>query len=105
LCYENDEVVARHFLFCCSLFADGVLSEILLIHPDDLNWFITMDETHHEFTMEGYKGRGLTTIHYGNNALNRKHIQLAFMGLWWLAKLYLHYISSAHPLKMKPIFA
>jgi hypothetical protein len=27
----------------------GVESEISLVHPDDAHWFITVDETHHEF--------------------------------------------------------
>ncbi len=36
--------------------ADGVQSDISLIHPKDINWFITTDETHHPFTTEGNKG-------------------------------------------------
>jgi hypothetical protein len=32
-----------------------VKSEISLIHPDDINWFLTCDEMHHAFSNEGYK--------------------------------------------------
>jgi hypothetical protein len=28
----------------------GVPSDISLIHPDDINWFLTTDETHHKFS-------------------------------------------------------
>ncbi len=34
----------------------GVMSEILLIHPDDINWFLTTDEMHHPLSNEGNKG-------------------------------------------------
>jgi len=31
------------------------VSEVGLVHPDDVDWFLTMDETHHEFTTVGAK--------------------------------------------------
>jgi hypothetical protein len=43
----------------------GVESEISLIHPDDAHRFITVDETHHEFSTKGKKG-GSTAIRYTN---------------------------------------
>ena len=61
---------------CCSPFAiifkngDGVWSEISLIHPDDVHWFLTMDETHHAFTTKGNKG-GSTRIRYANTSFPR----------------------------------
>jgi hypothetical protein len=33
-----------------------VMSEISLIHPDDIYWFPTMNKMHHPFSNEGYKG-------------------------------------------------
>jgi hypothetical protein len=36
--------------------ADGVESEVSLVHDNDAAWFITLDETHHEFTTAGKKG-------------------------------------------------
>jgi hypothetical protein len=42
-----------YLLFAIS---DGVQSDILLIYPDDINWFLTCDETHHPFSHEGHKG-------------------------------------------------
>ena len=47
-------------------FSDGVMSEISLIHKDDINWFITQDETHHEMNTKENKG-GSTTTRYTNN--------------------------------------
>jgi hypothetical protein len=44
----------------------GVMSEILLIHPDDVNLFITTDEMHHPFSNEGNKGES-TAIRYSTN--------------------------------------
>jgi len=38
------------------LSTDGVQLNISLIHPDDANWFITLDETHHEFSTKDNKG-------------------------------------------------
>ncbi len=39
-----------------SFAADGVESELSLVHPNDVDWFITLDETHHELTARGNKG-------------------------------------------------
>ena len=49
---------------------DGQWSEISLIHPDDVDWFLSMDETHHRFSTEGNKG-GSTTIRYANSSFAR----------------------------------
>ena len=58
-------------IFCFfSSSIDGVASEISLIHPDDINWFVTMDETHHEFSTEGHKG-GSTAIQYSTSSFHR----------------------------------
>ena len=58
LCISNNGTF-RHspFLSILSSLAilDGVQSEISLIHPDDINWFLTCDETHHAFSNEGNK--------------------------------------------------
>ena len=45
-------------------------SDISLIHPGDLNWFLTTDETHHPFTTEGNKG-GSTAQRYSTNSFHR----------------------------------
>ena len=45
-------------------------SEISLIHPDDINWFLTCDETHHAFSNEGYKG-GSTAQRYSTSSFHR----------------------------------
>ena len=50
--------------------ADGVQSDISLIHPDDINWFLTTDETHHPFSTEGNKG-GSTAQRYSTNSFHR----------------------------------
>ncbi len=42
-----------YLLFAIS---DRVQSDISLIHPNDINWFLTCDETHHPFSNEGHKG-------------------------------------------------
>ena len=52
------------------LFLDGVESDISLIHPDDIHWFVTMDETHHEFSTKGNKG-GTTARRYANPSFPR----------------------------------
>jgi hypothetical protein len=51
-------------------FTDGIESEISLIHPDDANWFITLDETHHEFSTKGNRG-GSTQVRYANPSFPR----------------------------------
>ena len=33
-----------------------VVSEVSLIHPDDIYWFIILDETHHKLSLERNKG-------------------------------------------------
>jgi hypothetical protein len=56
---------------CCQdSIADGVESDLSLMHPDDVEWFIMLDETHHELTTRGNKG-GLTTIRYANASFAR----------------------------------
>ena len=45
-------------------------SEISLIRPDEINWFLTCDETHHAFSNEGYKG-GFTAQHYSTSSFHR----------------------------------
>ena len=45
-------------------------SEISLIHPDDINWFLTCDETHHAFSNEGHKGRS-TALRYSTSSFHR----------------------------------
>jgi hypothetical protein len=47
--------------YCRDSIADGVESDLSLVHPDDVDWFITLDETHHELTTRGNKG-GSTTV-------------------------------------------
>lgn len=49
---------------------DGIQSEVSLVHPDDVDWFLTMDETHHAFTTKGNKG-GSTRIRYANASFPR----------------------------------
>ena len=49
---------------------DGVQSDISLIHPDDINWFLTCDETHHVFSNEGHKG-GSTAQRYTSSSFHR----------------------------------
>ena len=58
------------FSLFVKIFAVGVESELSLVHPDDVDWFITLDETHHELTTRGNKG-GLTTIRYANSLFAR----------------------------------
>jgi hypothetical protein len=53
------------FSLFLEIFADGVESELSLVHPDDVDWFITLDETHRDLMTQGNKGR-LTTICYAN---------------------------------------
>ena len=61
---------SHHDNFCQRGNEDGTESEISLIHPDDVDWFITLDETHHELTTRGNKG-GSTTIRYANPSFAR----------------------------------
>ena len=49
--------------------ADGVESEISLIHDDDINWFLTLDETHHPYSTVGNKG-GSTTRRYASSSFH-----------------------------------
>ena len=46
------------------------MSEVGLVHPDDVDWFLTMDETHHEFTTVGAKG-GASAGRYINPSFPR----------------------------------
>ena len=48
----------------------GVESECSLIHPDDVNWFMTMDETRHQFSSKGNKG-GQTQLRYASASFPR----------------------------------
>ena len=45
-------------------------SEISLVHPDDVDWFITLDETHHPLSTAGNKG-GSTTRRYACSSFPR----------------------------------
>ena len=47
------------------IFTDGVQSDLSVTYPDDANWFITLDKTHHEFSPKGNKG-GSTQVRYTN---------------------------------------
>ena len=40
------------------------------MHPDDVDWFVTLDETHHELSTVGNKG-GSTTTCYANSSFPR----------------------------------
>ncbi len=51
-------------------YTDGVESKVSLIHPDDVDWFITLDETHHPLSTVGNKG-GSTTWRYANSSFPR----------------------------------
>jgi hypothetical protein len=46
---------STNYLFVCFI-ADAVESKMGLVHEDDVNWFLTLDETHHEFLMVGARG-------------------------------------------------
>ena len=52
-------------LTCISLLQDGIESEVSLIHPDDCNYFMALDETHHPLSTKGNKD-GLTMRRYAN---------------------------------------
>ena len=41
-----------------------------LIHPDDVDWFVTLDETHHKLSNEGNKG-GMSTTRWANGSFPR----------------------------------
>ena len=41
-----------------------------LVHPDDIDWFMTLDETHHELTTVGNKS-GSTTTRFANPSFPR----------------------------------
>jgi len=48
-------------VLCCNLISDGVESDLPLVHPDNVDWIITLDEeTHHELMMQSNKGRSMT---------------------------------------------
>jgi len=51
-------------------FSDGVMLEISLVHEGDINWFITQDETHHQYDTVGHKG-GSTATRWANNSFPR----------------------------------
>ena len=46
------------------------IGHLSLIHPDDVNWFITLDEIHHEFSTKCNKG-GSTQVRYTNPCFPR----------------------------------
>ena len=48
----------------------GVWSEVSLIHPDDVDWFVTLDKTHHKLSNEGNKG-GMSTTRWANGSFPR----------------------------------
>ena len=56
--------VCFHFLFAGNstnclfvrFIADVIESKMGLIHEDDVDWFLTLDETHHEFSTVGARG-------------------------------------------------
>ena len=50
--------------------SDGVESEMSLVHEDDVDWFLTLDETHHKFSTVGAKG-GATAGRYVNPSYPR----------------------------------
>ena len=56
------------FLFC--FISDEIESEMSLIHEDDVDWFLTMDKTHHLFLTVGAKG-GATAGRYTNPSFPR----------------------------------
>ena len=58
-----------YFVTSCSL-EDGVQSDISLIHPDNNNWFLAADETHHPFSTEGNQG-GSTAQCNSSNLFHR----------------------------------
>ena len=58
------------FIVIVDEFTDGVMSSISMIHPDDIDWFVTMDETHHAFSSKGNKG-GSTKQRYANASFPR----------------------------------
>ena len=49
---------------------DGEESSISLIHKDDINWFLTVDETHHAYSSEGSKG-GPQALRFASNSFQR----------------------------------
>jgi hypothetical protein len=36
--------------------SDGIESKMGLVHEDDVDWFLTLNETHHEFSTVGARG-------------------------------------------------
>ncbi len=58
-------------MICCTiLLADGVMSEVSLVHPNDVDWFITLDETHHDLSAVGNRS-GSTTTRFTNPSFPR----------------------------------
>ena len=53
-------------LFVCFI-ADAIESKMGLVHKDDVNWLLTLDKTHHEFSTVGAKG-GAAAGHYINKS-------------------------------------
>ena len=60
----SDTTVLIH---SCSFFpfSVGVESEVSLVHPNDISWFLTVNETHHKLSSEGNK-RGSTELRWCN---------------------------------------
>ena len=56
-------------LFVCFI-ADAVESKMGLVHEDNVDWFLTLDETHHEFSTVGTRG-GAAAGHYINPSFPR----------------------------------
>ena len=48
----------------------GVVSEVSLVHPDDIYWFITLDETCQKLSSEGNNG-GTTELRWINPSFPR----------------------------------
>ena len=46
-----------------SIATGGVPSEVSLVHPDDVDWFVMLDETHHRYSSKGNKG-GQTELRF-----------------------------------------
>ena len=65
-CRHDDYII----LTSCFVSLDGVESSISLIHKDDINWFLTCDETHHAYSSEGSNG-GPQTIRFACNSFQR----------------------------------
>ena len=51
-------------------FSGGVPCEVSLVHPDDVDWFVTLDETHHRYSSKGNKG-GQSELRYACSSFPR----------------------------------